>query len=46
MGQAVSGRIDVEAKDVKLEIDLPWMLAMLGGRIQKEAEARAKLLLE
>ncbi len=40
LGQNVSGRVDVEEANVRVEIDLPWILAALAeqfrGRIQKE----------
>ena len=46
MGQSVSGRVDVEPKDVKLEVDLPFMLAMLAGRFKKQVETEGRKLLD
>jgi predicted lipid carrier protein YhbT len=46
MGQTVSGRMDVQAKDVKLEVDLPMILAMFAGRFQKQVEAEGRKLLD
>jgi hypothetical protein len=41
-GQKVTGRIDVLPDSVRLEVDLPWILAgiaeKLQGRVQKEGQ--------
>lgn len=40
MGQAITGRIDVEDTAVQLSVDLPWLLASMAnvfvGRLKKE----------
>jgi hypothetical protein len=46
MGQRVSGRVDVLPQHVKLEVDLPWMLAMLAGGFKQRVEAEGRKLLE
>ena len=34
MGQSVTARLDVLPESVRVEVDLPWMLAALAGRVQ------------
>lgn len=46
MGQAVTGKVDVLADVVRLEVDLPWMLAMLAERIRPKVEQEGRRLLE
>jgi putative polyhydroxyalkanoate system protein len=46
MGQQVRGQLDVHAQDVALQLELPWMLGMLAGRIEKEVEREGRKLLE
>jgi hypothetical protein len=46
MGQNVTGRVDVLPEHVKLEVDLPWMLAMLAGKFQKQVETEGRKLLK
>ncbi len=46
MGQPVTGRIEVEPQAVRLEVDLPWVLAVLAGRFRKQVEAEGRKLLE
>jgi putative polyhydroxyalkanoate system protein len=46
MGQAMTGRIDVEPSDVVLNIDLPWLLAMLADKIKPQIQAEATKMLE
>jgi hypothetical protein len=46
MGQQVSGRIDVEAQSVRLEVDLPWILAMLADKFRPQVEQEARKMLE
>jgi len=40
-GQKVSGRVDIFDKTIRVEVDLPWILASIAhsiqGRIQKES---------
>lgn len=46
MGQSASGTIDVEADHVRLEVQLPWLLARLGERAKALFQREGKLLLE
>ena len=45
MGQKVTGRVDVQPEAVKLDVDLPWMLAMLAGKFKPQVEQEARKLL-
>lgn len=45
MAQTVTGRVDVMDDHVRVEVDLPWMLAMLAKRLSGKIERTgAKLL--
>ena len=44
-GQNITGRLDITDHEAKLEIDLPWMLAMLAGGYRKRAEEEGRKLL-
>jgi hypothetical protein len=46
IGQAVSGSIDVAEEYVRLEVFLPWLLAMLAERLQPLIRKEGTLLLE
>ncbi|MCW3847978.1 polyhydroxyalkanoic acid system family protein [Sphingomonas sp. LB-2] len=46
MGQAVVSRIDVFDKRVHVEVDLPPMLALLGGRVRDKLLSVAPKLLK
>lgn len=46
LGQHVGGRIDVMDEAVQVEVDLPWMLRLLGDTLQKRIGKQAKLMLE
>jgi hypothetical protein len=46
MGQAITGRVDVLPDAVKLDLDLPWMLAMLAEKIRPRVEAEGRRMLE
>ncbi len=46
LGQSITGRADVEAGRVVIQIDLPWLLAMLADRIRPQVEERARKQLE
>jgi hypothetical protein len=46
LGQTVAGRIDVEDENVRVEVDLPWMLAALGRKIADRVRHQGTLLLE
>jgi putative polyhydroxyalkanoate system protein len=45
MAQRVTGRVDVEPQAVRLEVELPWLLAALADQIrpQIEREGRRRL---
>jgi hypothetical protein len=45
-GQAIAGRLDVLEEAVKMEIDLPPMLAMLADAIKGKVRKQGTLLLE
>ena len=46
MGQTVTGRADVEPQQVRVEIDLPWFLAMIADRVRGEVEREGRKMLE
>ena len=46
MGQSVTGRVDVVDQAVNLEIDLPWILAMLADKIRGTVQREGTKLLE
>jgi hypothetical protein len=46
LGQNVAGRIDVMDEAVQVEVDLPWMLRLLGETLQKRIGKQGKLMLE
>ena len=46
MGQAITGRVDVQPSTVKLDVDLPWMLAMLAEKIRPRVEEEGRRMLE
>ena len=46
MGQNVTGRVHVEDSAVRVELDLPWMLAMLAGKLRDAIRDRATKMLE
>lgn len=46
MGQSASGTIDVEADHVRLEVQLPWLLARVAERAKALFQREGKLLLE
>ena len=46
MGQSIKGRMDVQPSDVRLEVDLPWMLAMLADKIKPQIEQEGRKMLE
>lgn len=45
-GQKVSGRVDVFDRSVRLEIDLPWVLAAIADKLRGRIEKEGTLLLE
>ena len=46
LGQKVVGRVDVMDKLVRIELDLPWALAVLAEKLQGRIKSAATLLLE
>jgi putative polyhydroxyalkanoate system protein len=46
LGQSLNGRLEVLADSVKVEIDLPWLLAAFAEKIKTEIEQRGRKLLE
>jgi hypothetical protein len=45
-GQKVTGRVDVLDKSVRIEVDLPWILATIAERLQGRLKKAGTLLLE
>lgn len=46
LGQAITGRMDVQDASVRMEIDLPNVLGMIAGKIQGRLQKEGQLLLE
>ena len=46
MGQAITAALDVESEHVRLEVQLPWMLAMLAEKAKGFLSREGQLLLE
>jgi putative polyhydroxyalkanoate system protein len=46
MGQSVSGNLDVAEDSVRVEIQLPWMLAMLAEKAKGFIQKEGQLMLE
>jgi len=46
MGQTITGRIEVEPKNVNIHVDLPMLLAMLANKLKPQLEAEGRKLLE
>ena len=46
MSQQLTGRLDVEADLVRVEVDLPWVLAMFANRFRPQVEQEARKMLE
>jgi hypothetical protein len=46
MWQTITGRIEVLDDAVRIEIDLPWMMRLLGETITKQVRGRAVAMLE
>lgn len=46
MGQSITGRLDVEDSCVRLELDLPWLLASIANQIKGRLQKEGTLLLE
>lgn len=45
LGQTLTGRIDVHEDAAHVEVDLPWALALLGGKIRDRLQRQGTLLL-
>jgi len=46
MGQTINGRVHIQPTTVDVEVDLPWALAMLAGKITKGIETEGRKMLE
>ena len=46
LGQKISGRVDVFEKSVRVEVDLPWILATIAEKLQGRIQKEGTLLLE
>ena len=46
LGQKVAGRVDVMERSVRIELDLPWGLAVLAEKLQGRIRSAGTLLLE
>ena len=46
MGQAITGRVEVQPSAVKLDVDLPWLIAMLAEKIRPRIESEGRKMLE
>ena len=45
LGQTTTGTVDVAEDHVRLEVQLPWMLAMLAGGMKQSIEQQGRKLL-
>lgn len=46
LGQSISGRLDVLDDAVRIEVDLPWLLATIADKVRGRIAKEGKLLLE
>jgi hypothetical protein len=46
LGQTTKGTVDVENDHVRLEVELPWVLAMLANKAKALVETQGRLMLE
>lgn len=46
MGQTIAGRLDIEDDHVRLELDLPWLLASIANTLKGRLKKEGTLLLE
>jgi hypothetical protein len=44
-GQSLTGQAVVAEREVRLEVDLPWMLSLLAGGLRQQIEQRGRRLL-
>lgn len=42
LGQTATAEIDVQAADIKIEVQLPWLLAAMANKIQGVLESNAQ----
>jgi putative polyhydroxyalkanoate system protein len=45
MGQSITGFLVIEEQAVQLEVELPWMLAMLAGPVKDRVQQEGRRLL-
>jgi hypothetical protein len=45
-GQRIAGRLDIFDKSVRIELDLPWLLATIAEKLTGRIGREARLLLE
>jgi len=46
LGQTANGTIDVEERNVRLSVELPWLLAKLASKAKALIERQGQLMLE
>jgi hypothetical protein len=46
MGQSITGRVDVQPSAIKLDIDLPWLLAAFAEKFRPRIEQEGRKMLE
>lgn len=46
LGQTMTGRLDIEDALVRLEVDLPWVLAVFADKVKGLVQKQGQLLLE
>jgi hypothetical protein len=46
LNQKIAGRVDVMERSVRIELDLPWALAILAEKLQGRIKSAGTLLLE
>ncbi|RYE32769.1 MAG: polyhydroxyalkanoic acid synthase [Hyphomicrobiales bacterium] len=46
LGQTVNGRIEVEESLIRVEVSLPWMLAMFAEKLKIGVQKQGQILLE
>jgi hypothetical protein len=46
LGQSTTGTVDVAEDHVRLEVQLPWMLAMFANKAKALVQKKGKLMLE
>ncbi|HEY0833664.1 MAG TPA: polyhydroxyalkanoic acid system family protein [Azospirillum sp.] len=46
LAQTIAGRIDVDEREVRVEVDLPWLLAKLGEKLTHRIRQQGMLMLE